>query len=232
MDWSAFTDALLSTQIPWLPDSVAMRWGWRLSWGLVLAGGMIRLGHRWPRRVQLGLAVLLLAWSLWPGPVSPAYWLGLAFQSPSLMSTVICLVWVGSRLKPGAPGPLLDTTQARALDLAGLAGIALGWLLLLDTFAVLPVSLYAAGFSPAAVAVAALAASLPWVVWGPRHPARGVSMLLGTVLLLYVLLRLPSGNLWDALLDPWLWLALQVNWLWRGGRRLTALRRGPAATRA
>lgn len=232
MDWSAFTDALLSTQIPWLPDPVAMRWGWRLSWGLVLAGGVIWVGRRWPRRVQSGLAVLLLAWSLWPGAASPAHWLGLAFQSPSLMNTVICLVWAGSRLKPGAPGPLLDTAQARALDLAGLAGIALGWLLLLDTFAVLPVSLYAAGFSPAAVAVAALAASLPWVVGGPRHPARAVSMLLGAVLLLYVLLRLPSGNLWDALLDPWLWLALHLNWLLRGGRRLNALRRGPAATRA
>jgi hypothetical protein len=26
--------------------------------------------------------------------------------------------------------------------------------------------------------------------------------------LLFVLLRLPTGNVWDAVLDPWLWLGL------------------------
>jgi len=35
----------------------------------------------------------------------------------------------------------------------------------------------------------------------------------------FALTRLPSGNLWDALLDPWLWLALhgvllRQLWLW------------------
>jgi hypothetical protein len=30
------------------------------------------------------------------------------------------------------------------------------------------------------------------------------------VLAVFVLLRLPTGNLWDALLDPWLWVALHV----------------------
>jgi hypothetical protein len=28
-------------------------------------------------------------------------------------------------------------------------------------------------------------------------------------LLLFAATRLPTGNLWDAVLDPWLWLALQ-----------------------
>jgi hypothetical protein len=230
MHWTAFTDALLSTQIPWLPDPMLMRWGRRLSWGIVLVGLALWLGRRWPRRVQFGLSVMLMVWSLWPGAVSPAFWLGLAFQSPSLMTTMICLVWVGVRLSPGA-SDLLNHDQVRKLRLAGLASIALGWLLLLDTFAQLPISLYAIGFSPAVVAVAALVASLPWVVFGSPHPARGVSMLLGAVLLLYVLLRLPSGNLWDALLDPWLWVALQMDWLLRGARRLNALWRGQQATR-
>lgn len=231
MDWTALTDALLSTQSPWLPDPVLMRWGRRLSWGLVLVGLALWIARRWPRRVQIVLAMLLGGWSLWPGSASPAYWLGLAFQAPSLMSAVICLAWIGSRLKPGAVG-WLNHDQRHALDQAGLFGIALGWLLLLDTFAVLPVSLYSAGFSPAAVGVTALAASLPWVVYGANHPTRVGSMLLGGVLLLYVLLRLPSGNLWDALLDPWLWVLLQGGGLLRLARRLIAWWCGSRATRA
>jgi hypothetical protein len=38
-------------------------------------------------------------------------------------------------------------------------------------------------------------------------------------LALFVLLRLPTGNVWDALLDPWLWLLLQADWLQRRVRR-------------
>jgi hypothetical protein len=36
------------------------------------------------------------------------------------------------------------------------------------------------------------------------------------VLAAYVLLRLPTGNVWDAVLDPFVWLALHVQ-LWRAG---------------
>jgi len=35
-------------------------------------------------------------------------------------------------------------------------------------------------------------------------------VLLPLVLLFFVLTRLPTGNLWDALLDPLLWIVLQV----------------------
>jgi hypothetical protein len=169
----------------------------------------------------LGLGCLV------PGPWSPVYWLGLAFQAPSLMSVVLCLFWGAGQLRPGMAEPL-DPAQRRVFWWLSTAGIALGWLLLLDTFAVLPFSLYATGFSPAAVGLTGVVACLPWVMLGAQHPARAVSLRLGTVLLLYVLLRLPSGNLWDALLDPLLWLLLQLGWLWHGLRRLSAR----AATRA
>lgn len=231
MDWNAFLDALLSTQTPWLPDPMLMHWGRRLGWGLVLASLALWLGRRGPRRVQLGLAGLLGLWSLLPGPLSPAHWLGLAFQAPSLMTTVLCLLWGGAQLRAGG-GALFDPARRRALWPLAAVGIVLGWLLLLDTFAVLPVALYAEGFSPAAVGAAALAACLPWVIFGSRHPARAVSLLLGAVVLLFVLLRLPSGNLWDALLDPLLWLVLQLTWLLRGLRWLKARRPVAAATRA
>jgi hypothetical protein len=91
-------------------------------------------------------------------------------------------------------------------------GIAAGWLLLLDTFALLPgVQLYAWGFSPAAPAVLLLVAVLPWVMSGSRGLVWLVAVALAAV---FMGLHLPSGNAWDALIDPWLWAALHV-WGWR-----------------
>ena len=92
-------------------------------------------------------------------------------------------------------------------------GGALGWVLLLDTFALWPFSLYAFGFSPAAVLVVALCAVVPWVIGSTHNTWRLPLVLLGGVLWAHVVLRLPTGNVWDALLDPWLWAALQLAWL-------------------
>jgi hypothetical protein len=230
MDWTSLADALLSTQAPGLPAPLLQHGGLRLGWGLVLVALALWVGRRWPRRVRFGLAsgVLGLA-CLLPGPLSPAYWLGLAFQAPSLMTVLLCVCWSVDQLRAGERGE--SVVPPVTLHALVATGIVLGWLLLLDTFAVLPFSLYAAGFSPAAVGVAGVAACLPWVMQGTQPSARGVSLLLGGVLLLYVLLRLPSGNLWDALLDPLLWLALHGFWLWRGWRWFRA-RRAAAATRA
>jgi hypothetical protein len=231
MDWTSFFNALPSLQAPLLPAPHWMRWGRRLGWGLVLATGGLWLGWRWPRHVQLGLGAVLGLACLVPGPWSPAYWLGLAFQAPSLTTVLLCVRWsVGqwgagdrTRSEPAVPSATLHALVA--------AGIALGWLLLLDTFAVLPFSLYATGFSSAAVGLAGVMVCLPWVAQGSRQAAGGLSPLLIAVLLLYVLVRLPSGNLWDALLDPLLWLALHGFWLARGVRWLRG-RRAAVATRA
>jgi hypothetical protein len=91
----------------------------------------------------------------------------------------------------------------------------LGWLLMADMLAWLPLtaSVYAWGFSPSAVVVLSVLAVLPWLVWGAKlvlpQPA-GMSPLglLVLVLTAFVFTRLPSGNVWDALLDPWLWVVL------------------------
>jgi hypothetical protein len=73
------------------------------------------------------------------------------------------------------------------------------------------VQLYAWGFSPAAPAVLLLVAVLPWVMSGTR----GVVWLFAVaVLAVFMVLHLPSGNVWDAVMDPWLWAALHV-WAWR-----------------
>lgn len=234
MDWSSFADALLTTQTPLLPDLPLLNAARRLGWALVLASALLYLGaRRWPRGLRATVVLVLTVWALLPGSLSPAYWLGLAFQMPSLMSIVLAACFVARQLRSGAPQPL-DDGQVRALAWLGLAGIALGWGLLLDTFAALPLpaSLYAWGFSPLALGAAAACALLPWVLGGRRHPVAVVSGLTGGVLLLYAVSRLPSGNLWDALLDPWLWIALQLGWLRYGVRRFSAARRAAAATRA
>jgi hypothetical protein len=94
------------------------------------------------------------------------------------------------------------------LALAILA-VLLGWALLLDTLALLPVQLYAWGFSPLAAGLVAVGALLPWVL--ARRSLRATDWRMGVVplaVLMLVVWRLPSGNAWDAVLDPCLWLVL------------------------
>jgi hypothetical protein len=230
MDWSAFTDALISTQSPWLPDPAFMRWGRSLAWGLVLAALAAGMLGRYTRRVRLGAAAALLAWCLLPGIMSPSFWLSLAFQAPSLTSAALGLL-VLWRLTQAHAVTALEPAPGDALAPAAWAGIVLGGVLLLDTFALLPFSFYATGFGPAAMVLTALLVSAPWVI-GASRPLRRASMLMAAVLLLFVTLRLPSGNLWDALIDPWLWLGLLLLELLRAWRRFSLARSGSAATRA
>jgi hypothetical protein len=214
-----------------LPDLAVLRSARYLSWALVLAALVMLMGQRWPRSLRRGLAVVALVWTLVPGQVSPAFWLGLAFQMPSLMSTLIATV-VLVLLWQDKAAQLTVLAQDRFLQRAAQGGVVLGWLLLLDTFAVLPLSLYSIGFSPLALGVCSLLAVLPWMFWGNKLGARNVSLLLSLVLTVHVLLRLPTGNVWDALIDPWLWVWLQLAWLLRGARYFSARWRASKATRA
>lgn len=206
-------NTLLSTQTPLLPHV-----GWVgvyrvLGWGLVLASIALwclrRCGNRptWQR----GLPLLLLLWCLWPGPLSPAYWLGLAFRVPSLLLVLLSAWYLLSHYRPQLlmPLPLADLRRWM------LAPVLLGWVLLLDAFALWPFSLYSLGFAPLTLGVLVLLCLLPWSWHGVAQP----SILLVSALALFVLLRLPTGNVWDALLDPWLWLLLQADWLQRRLRR-------------
>lgn len=157
---------------------LAQRWlGWRLAWGVA-------------------------AWCWVPGTGGLAHWLGLAFQSPSLATVGWCLLSLVVRWRQ--PQSRLQMPWALVVS-----ALALGWLLVADLLAWFPVSLYAWGFSPAALALVALAV-LAYGVAGRSHAAAwatsGGWWWLGAVLCGFAALRLPSGNVWDALLDPWLWL--------------------------
>lgn len=233
MDVHTFLDLLLATDNPLLPSAAALPMAMRLVWAIVLGSGTLLLAGKLERPYRLGLAGLVLVWTVLPGSVSPAHWLGLAFQTPSLMSAGICLVWLVGGARPFDPSSSPGQARLRvsgnevmnpvcenpaiALEILSWIGVALGWVLLLDTLAWLPFSVYAWGFGSAALAAILLFSALLWVFVGSANAGSGglrrfAPVLPFFVLALFVLTRLPSGNLWDALIDPWLWLALQ-GWL-------------------
>jgi hypothetical protein len=227
MDISTFSTILFSAENPVLPSATVVRLALHGAWAIVLGSAVIRTTDKLPRPYRLGLVFFVMLWTLVPGSASPAYWLGLAFQTPSLMSTVICLAWVFNRVRSEQNLTfLMARSQARAIKIMTMFGVVLGWVLLLDTLAWLPLSVYAWGFSSAAFGAVAVLASLLWLI---MRSAGSVLPLI--VLALFVLSRLPTGNVWDALLDPWLWVALQAGWLVNVARRLMEAGPWPPATR-
>lgn len=223
---------LWSVGPPALPHPWVMQVWLHLGWSLVLAWVGASLMGRWrPAPAgkldgwQWGVALGLALWSWIPGPYSPPYWLGLAFQAPSIVTVLLCDAMLRARFFSTRLGmPSHGAPSKVALGLA-LGGVLAGWALLLDSFAQLPMQLYAWGFSTAAVLAVLGIALLPWVVVASPAPAGALQPRLWMVpvaVILFAVLRLPSGNVWDAVLDPWLWLVLHgyvARALWRGLRR-------------
>ena len=219
---------LLATDAPALPTLWLMQWAQTLAWGVVLAwlGVWVvgRYGARQPSAVnpvatvvsvrkryqlQMFAAIALAVSALLPGPWSPSYWLGLAFRAPSMLTVLLCSVLLQRSFSQQVVGEAMQRSSCNSLRALAVMGVVLGWVLLLDTFAVLPVQVYAWGFSPAAVALVILATLLPWVI-SLRGPLDPLAWTAPMAVVLFVLLRLPSGNVWDAVLDPWLWVVLQM----------------------
>lgn len=218
-----------------MPGAALLQVGLIVSWAMVLGAVGVWVSRRWPRPHRMAGVGLLMLLTLMPGTWSPDYWLGLAFQVPSIATVAICLYWVADLLVPQHQRPsvlALSPSQIRALHGLALAGIALGWLLLLDTLALLPYPVYNWGFSVAGIASLGLLGVLPWIFWPQSPGGRLVTLLSLLVLALYALTRLPDGNVWDALIDPLLWVALQLMLLGRLGRSLMARWRASRATRA
>jgi len=184
MDLSVLSDLLLSTGNPVLPAPAFMRLASPAIWAIVLGSGTLLLAGRLARPYRLGLGLLVAVWVLLPGSASPAYWLGLAFQTPSLMTAVMGLAWCWVRERRG-PGAETMAAEPRgpALKILAAAGIVLGWVLMLDTLAWLPVSVYAWGFGSAAVGGVALLATLLGTVWGTGRGKKLLPALAGPVLI-------------------------------------------------
>lgn len=207
-----------------LPDlSLQLLYG-RLGWAIVLATAACALWRGAAPIPRVALALVLaaaLAAMALPGQLSPAWWLGLAFQYPSGLLVGCCLLRLAERWNG------IRRSQAMPRALAGVLVVG-GALLYLDAIGVLARGFYYAGFGQAAPLVGiagAIGCVLAIALGRARRPA---ASLLGA-LALFSLLRLPTGNLWDAVIDPLLWawaiVALLAAALGRSGRR-AADRRG------
>ena len=202
----------------WLPATVvpelaiqqvfhAASWLALLSWCTVAFIPVSDKRWRW----LVGFFLWTLLMSIWSEPLLA---LGMAFQTPALLTLCLCLgdAWQNTR----SPSPrLFYAAKPVPVSLWLWWVVALmGWYLLLETFGAWPSSVYVSGFG----------ASLPWLGWlcslawlllayALDLPAWHVRVagcwLLATGL--FVFTRAPSGNVWDAWLDPWLWLLANVK---------------------
>ena len=192
--------------------------GMHLGWALVLGAAsvfLLRTANATTRRI---VALLVAILCLLPNEWSPSWWLGLAFQTPSLTLQGLCGLYLYQHLKIQSattiPLPESNTTTGEAPWPPSLLLVAIvaGWVLALDTFALFDIALYAIGFTPYAVLAALFFACLLQLISvrsGHAQSTRHYRELAAIVLiatLVHLLLRLPTGNLWDALLDPWLWV--------------------------
>jgi hypothetical protein len=200
--------ALLATDAPALPGAAWMRSYLTISWifPLSLFGAVV--GWKLPWRARRIFALVFGMAGVAAGSAFPTYWLGLAFQSLSfsalfLAGSAIALV-------------LAQTDKREAWHRADhislwylFVALLPGYLLLLDTFAVLPWQIYAWGFSPMALLCLLAVSLIPGVLRGFTFSlSRPEVWVAPTALLLFAVTRLPTGNVWDALIDPWLWLFL------------------------
>ena len=223
----------------WLLLPVMPAWAWPLSWAVVAAACVVRL---WPHENHLHpasampaqkaadpyrsigkvkdpawimgfTAGLVACLAVWPQGGWSGY-AALALQSPSLLTltwAIVCLFQATGWTKPAHD-------HVRAPALAWILLCALGWLLTIDTLNLWPrhwdISFYAWGFTAGSLWLSAsLVMALTWL----RHGAWVWSSM--AVLAGYVCLRWPSGNLWDAWLDPAVWIVAHTQvaryaWQW------------------
>jgi hypothetical protein len=215
---------MMGYQWPWeasasiTPSLSALSFGMHLGWALALGAVSVFLLRTFNITTRRTVALVIILLCLLPSDWSPSWWLGLAFQTPSLTLQGLCGLYLYQQLflQADAEVPLPDssTPTARTTWPLGLllAVIVAGWIFALDTFAFFDISLYAIGFTPYAVLAALFFACLLQLISarsGHAQPTRHYRQLAAIVLIatiVHLLLRLPTGNMWDALLDPWLWL--------------------------
>ncbi len=218
--------ALLATDAPALPGAAWMRSYLTISWifPLSLLGAVV--GWKLPWRGRRIFALVFGMAGVAAGSAFPSYWLGLAFQSLSFSA----LFLAGSAISVVLAQPGKRETWQMADHISPwylFVAVLPGYLLLLDTFAVLPWQIYAWGFSPLLLIFLMAVTLLPGVLRGFKLSWSTPEVWVApTALLLFAATRLPSGNVWDALMDPWLWLFLNAVLLrsiyrrWRGGHAL------------
>lgn len=200
-----------------------------LGWALTLSALAFFAFRSAPQTLRFSLGLAIFSISIVPTTWSLAHWLGLAYQTPSLVTQGLSLlylfhIWRERNAASLAPAPA-STNWPRAVLLLALA---LGWALALDTFAILPVQLYALGYSSTGALFGLIVATSFWGLARYQASQQGkqqvsaLAVILLIAVAIHALTRLPSGNVWDAMLDPWLWIAAHVILLrsvpWRAMR--------------
>lgn len=194
----------------------------KLAWAVVLAALLVTLlpRSRQPsRRGTLQLLGLSVVLNLLPEQLAPAYWIALALQWPSGMLLGLSLVRLARPWWPAATGSGMPVQLAAAIALLGAA-------LYLDALGLVSLGLYFWGFGPRGAplfALAAMALCAAGVIQGQARPQFFAAL---GALTLYTLLRLPTGNLWDALLDPMLWIWAVVSLIMRARQKTIKINQG------
>ena len=167
---------------------------------------------RWVMCSAAALLVLLVWQSVLPA-------LGMVFQTPSLMTLCACLAVAWSDIKGPSVRLLGNHTDTRLSPWLWFAVVLVGWCLLLDAFGMLPWDIYSLGFDHQLLWLAWWLSGL-WITiayllslpdW---HAKAATCWLLATGL--FVATHAPSGNVWDAWLDPGLWLFAHYQWITYG----------------
>ncbi len=196
----------------------------RLGWGVVLAMLLIALLPRKfsvSRPMVAGVLLGMIALQLLPATASPAYWLGLAMQWPGALLVGMSIAKLSAGLQ-AARQPSLMTPAVAALI------ASFGALLYLDAIGIVSLGWYYWGFGPWAAPLIALALAAGSAVAIVRGALRPQACALLFAVLCFALLRLPTGNIWDALLDPLLW-AWSLMALGRHAWRTRGANTAPAA---
>ena len=187
--WLAISAWCLSSALP-LADR-RMRWWWGS-----LAGA------------------LLLAWP----PVLQN--LGLVFQTPSLMTLCVCVTAAWLDVRGRSTRLFANPSHGQMGRWIWLGCIGLGWVLCLDNFGLLPWDIYSVGFRPEWVWLGWMVSGL-WMVASyllaldTTHRTAATCWMMATALFAFT--HAPTGNVWDAWMDPLLWLYAHVKWF-RSGR--------------
>ncbi len=215
-----------------LPGLGMQSFAMHVGWALVLAAATAFLLRAFPKPLRLAGTGIAAALQLLPAAWSPGWWLGLAFQSPSLTMQGICMLYLVRvwRQRDLPPVATLDTAAyARWPTLLLLVTTIIGWVFVLDMVAVFAQPIHAVGFTPMAVLASLLLASV-FELWSMRsgHPPglqrfRDIAGIIVGAMLIHLIFRLPDGNAWSALMDPWLWLLAQAALLYRALAFVTLL---------
>lgn len=207
-----------------LPDLTLQLIYGRVGWGIVLATLIFAL---WPRRFALTGRVLaivtlgMVALQALPGPASPSYWLGLAMQLPSGLLVGLCLSKIYFSM---AGTPIRSVMSPRLATFLALAGTVL----YLDAMGLISMGIYYWGFGPKAAPLLAMLMTVASAVAIARGKVQPQASALLVAMFGFTILRLPTGNIWDALLDPLLWGWALVALARRGWRRATLPASAPA----